>query len=63
MKCIICNIGKLKKSKIKEYILGVYLGEFPAEVCIHCRESFTDSDTTRKIEELARKKKFGRNNN
>ena len=56
MKCPICEKGILNKSKIKEYLFGVYLGEFPAEVCNKCGESFTDSNTTRKIEEIAKKK-------
>lgn len=56
MKCPICGKGILKKSKIKEYMSGVYLGEFPAEICTKCGESFTDSKTTREIEEVAKKK-------
>jgi YgiT-type zinc finger domain-containing protein len=56
MKCPICEKGELKKGKIKEYMFGVYLGEFPAEICNKCNESFTDSDTTKKIEEIAKKK-------
>ena len=56
MKCPICNKGELKKGKIKETMFGIYLGEFPAEICTKCNESFTDSETTRKIEEIAKKK-------
>lgn len=56
MKCPICEKGMLKKSKIKEYMFGVYLGEFQAEICSKCGESFTDSDTTKKIEEIAKRK-------
>lgn len=56
MKCPICGKGMLKKGTVKEYMFGVYLGEFPAEICTECKESFTDSDTTRKIEEIAKKK-------
>ena len=55
-KCPICDKGKLKKGKIKEYMFGIYLGEFPAEICQKCNESFTDSETTKKIEEAAKKK-------
>ena len=55
MKCPLCN-GMLKKGKIKEYVFGVYLGEFPADICDKCKESFTDSLTTKKIEETAKKK-------
>ena len=56
MKCPICEKGTLKKGKIKEYMFGAYLGEFPAEICTKCKESFTDSETTRKIEEAAKEK-------
>ena len=55
MKCPICEEGNLKATKIKEFMFGVYLGEFPAEICNRCNESFTDSATTRKIEEAAKK--------
>ena len=56
MRCPICEKGILKKGIMKEYMFGIYLGEFPAEVCSTCGESFTDSETTKKIEEMARKK-------
>lgn len=56
MKCPVCEKGELKKGKIKESMFRVYLGEFPAEICSKCHESFTDSETTRKIEEAAKKK-------
>lgn len=55
-KCPICEKGVLKKQKIKEYMYGIYLGEFPAEVCTKCGDSFTDSETTKKIEDAAKKK-------
>ena len=56
MKCPICENGELKKSKIKESMFGVYLGEFSANVCNKCGESFTDSFTTKRIEAAAKKK-------
>ena len=56
MRCPICERGILKKGKIKETMFGVYLGEFPAEICDKCGESFTDEKTTRAIEEAAKKK-------
>ena len=56
MKCVICEKGSLRKGKIKEYMFGVYLGEFPAEICTSCDESFTDSNTTKNIEDIAKKK-------
>ena len=56
MKCPTCSKGNLKKQSVKEEMFGVYLGDFPAEVCTACGESFTDSETTKKIEEAAKKK-------
>ena len=56
MKCPTCDKGTLKKSKIKEFMFGVYLGEFTAEVCSKCDESFVDSTTMKKIEDKAKKK-------
>ena len=56
MKCPVCAKGILKKGKIKETMFGVYLGEFPAEICNKCNESFTDEKTTRAIGESAKKK-------
>lgn len=56
MKCPICEKGELKKQIIKEEMFGVYLGDFPAEVCTKCGESFTDEETTKRIEKAAKKK-------
>ncbi len=56
MKCPICEKGTLKRGKIKEAMFGVYLGEFAAEICDKCNESFTDEKTTRAIEEAAKRK-------
>jgi len=56
MKCPICSKGNLKQGKIKEFMFGVYLGEFPAEICSNCKESFTDEKTTKLIEGSAKKK-------
>ncbi|MBI4451830.1 YgiT-type zinc finger protein [Candidatus Woesearchaeota archaeon] len=56
MKCPICGKGTLKKGKIKEEMFGVYLGEFPAEICNNCNESFTDEKTTQAITNLAKEK-------
>lgn len=56
VKCPICGKGTLRKAKIRESMFGVELGEFPAEVCTCCGESFTDQETTRKIEEAAKAK-------
>ena len=56
MKCPVCEKGILEKKEIEEYIFGLNLGKYPAEVCNKCGESFTDSEVTRKIEEAAKKK-------
>ena len=56
MKCPICEKGILKKTKVKEHLFGVYLGEFPAEVCNSCGESFTTPEITQKIEKSAKEK-------
>jgi YgiT-type zinc finger domain-containing protein len=56
MRCPVCEKGVLKSGKIKETMFGVYLGEFPAEICSKCNESFTDEKTTKSIEESAKKK-------
>ena len=56
MKCPICEKGNLKKGKIKENMFGIDLGEFPAEICSKCNESFTDEKTTIAIEGVAKKK-------
>ena len=60
VKCAICDKGNLKKGKIKESMFGVYLGEFPAEICSACGESFTDEKTTKSIKEIANQKKIRR---
>ena len=56
MKCPVCEKGILNPGKIKEMMFGVYLGEFSAEICAKCNESFTDEKTTRLIEDAAKKK-------
>lgn len=56
VKCPVCEKSELKKTKIKETMFGVFLGEFPAEVCSSCGESFTDEETARQIQEIAKKK-------
>lgn len=54
MKCPICS-GESKRKKIKEEMFGTYLGEYPADVCTECGESFVDSQTMRQIEDKAKK--------
>lgn len=56
MKCPMCGKGNLLKGKISETMFGVYLGEFPAEICSKCHESFTNEKTTQAIEDSAKEK-------
>ncbi len=56
MKCPVCGKGTLRVGTVRETMFGVYLGEFPAEICTRCGESFTDEKTTRAIEAIAKKK-------
>ena len=56
VKCPVCEKRELKKGKVKESMFGVLLGEFPAEICSFCNESFTDEKTTQLIQEAAKKK-------
>ena len=56
MKCPICRKGILKQGRIRESMFGVELGMFPATICSHCKESFTDERTTTAIEEVAKRK-------
>ncbi len=55
--CPVCGKGKLRRGKAREEMFGVDLGEYPAEICDSCGESFVDQDAMRKIE--ARAKEMG----
>ena len=55
MQCPVCEKSELRKGKVRELMFGVDLGEFPALVCSNCKESFTDEETTRLIQEAAKK--------
>ena len=54
--CPICEEGTVKKGKIHEELYGVDLGEFPAEICTRCGESFTTAETMKEIESIAKQK-------
>jgi len=56
MKCPVCGKGNLRAGKVKEEMFGISLGEFPAQICNKCSESFTDEKTTKLIEEAAKAK-------
>lgn len=49
MICPTCEKGTLKKTRIKEYMHGTYLGEFEAQECNNCKETYTDQETTKII--------------
>jgi len=57
VECPVCGKGKLRRGKTQEEMFGVDLGEYPAEICDSCGESFVDQDAMRKIE--ARAKEMG----
>ncbi len=53
--CPSCEKGTLTKGKIKKYLYGEYLGEYPAEICSKCGENYIDSESMEKIEGKAKK--------
>jgi len=55
--CPACGKGKLRPGKVHEQMFGVDLGEYPAEICDSCGESFVDQKAMRKME--ARAKELG----
>ncbi len=57
VECPVCGKGKLRRGKVREEMFGVDLGEYPAETCDSCGESFVDEGAMRKIE--ARAKEMG----
>ena len=52
--CPSCNKGKLRSKKIKEEMFGVSLGEYPAQVCHVCGESFLDERAMADLEARAK---------
>ena len=55
--CPSCGKAKLHRGKVREEMFGIDLGEYPAEICDSCGESFVDQDAMKEIE--ARAKKMG----
>ena len=55
-KCPMCGEGSMTRKKVNEMMFGVNLGKFPAWVCNHCGESFTDESTTQAIVDSAKRK-------
>src|SRR3989338_7730832 len=54
-KCDECS-GKLMKKNVPYEIYGVWLGDFPAEVCKSCGEIIFDEETSRKMTAIAKEK-------
>jgi len=47
VRCPSCGKGELHRGKIREQMFGVDLGEYPAEICDSCGESFVDQKAMR----------------
>lgn len=52
--CPVCGKGKLRRGQIREDMFGIDLGEYPAEICDACGESFVDQESMRRIEAKAK---------
>src|SRR3989344_8441887 len=50
--------GRITNKEIDYVFLGENLGKFPAEVCNSCGEQVFDEEVTKKISQLAKKKKL-----
>lgn len=49
-KCYECRKGNLKKKKVEYKLYGIVIGEYQAEVCDKCGETYFDSNALEKIE-------------
>ena len=56
MKCPICEEGGLHNKTVPYAVYGIELGTFPAQVCDACGEQWFDEETSKKIQELEKKK-------
>lgn len=54
--CYLCGEGELLRKKVPYELYGEHLGDFDAEVCAKCGETFFDENTSRKMTEAAKKK-------
>ena len=55
-KCYICEKGNLLKRKVDYKLYGVSIGEFDAEVCDKCSETFFEEEVSKKMTEIAKRK-------
>ena len=53
-KCPICEKGVLKKAKVEEEMFGVSLGQYDADVCGKCGESFMGEAEMERMEAKAK---------
>ena len=56
IKCPVCNAGSMDKKEVSFSLYGENLGRFSAEVCNNCGEDFFDEKSSKKIDEIAKKK-------
>jgi YgiT-type zinc finger domain-containing protein len=54
--CPICEKGTLRKKNVEYTVYGVSLGTFSARVCSSCHEEWFDEETSKKIQELEKKR-------
>lgn len=52
--CPVCGKGRLRKGRVREEMFGIDLGEYSAEICDACGESFVSQEAMRKIEARAK---------
>ncbi len=55
-KCYICGKGKLVKKKVEVKPYGIPIGEFDAQVCPACNETFFSEQISDRIDEVAKNK-------
>ncbi len=55
-KCYMCEKGELRKTTTPYRLYGEYLGDFEAEKCGKCCETFYSEETSIKMTEAAKKK-------
>jgi YgiT-type zinc finger domain-containing protein len=53
-RCPACGRGTLKLKRVREEMFGVDLGQYDAEVCEHCGESFFTPESVDQIERKAK---------
>lgn len=54
--CPLCEKGTLKKKTVPYTVYGFKLGDFPAEVCSSCGESWFGEETAKQIETEEKKR-------